>query len=289
MPEKATCSSYSQVLFRSELVTIGHFHLPCDSPDFQTAGAIARPTLVFPRTQMWIQKQDQRRYLSHPNVLNVYDGNQDYVRYQPAAYDDICDWFEYSPVAMTQALGQRHLSELDAKPLFSTPQMYLKQRALVTGLRCGSVDEAHAQCVSMDILDDTLRHRFDAGKKPQLSFSKRLRYLDIALEVEKYILANLQQHFLLEELASKLAVSPFHLCRIFKLINNVSIHEYQLQLRLRLSLGDLPRCRDIAQLALDNGFSSHSHYSTRFKRVFGCTPKQFRQQIAVSTAPSNNQ
>jgi len=39
---------------------------------------------------------------------------------------------------------------------------------------------------------------------------------------------------------------------------------------------DLPSADDLTSLALDLGFSSHSHFTLAFRRAFGCTPSQFR-------------
>lgn len=280
MSENSCSSTYSKVLFRSKLVTIGHFHLPKGSDDFQTAGAISKPTIVFPRTQMWIEKQNQKRYLSHPNLLNVYNGQQNYVRYQPHNYDDVCDWFEFSPCVISQAFGLDDAAEMDISTVFCSPATYLKQRTLVSGLLHGKVRDDTGLLVSMEILEAALTARCEDQENSTLSLSKRLRYEDIALRAEQYVSATLFESFSLEAMSKALAISPFHLCRIFKLINGVSILEFQLQLRLRMSLDSLARHQDIAKLALDNGFASHSHYSSRFKRVFGCTPRQFRQQIA---------
>jgi AraC-like DNA-binding protein len=36
---------------------------------------------------------------------------------------------------------------------------------------------------------------------------------------------------------------------------------------------------DLAQLALDLGFSSHSHFTTAFRHRFGETPAHFRARI----------
>jgi AraC family transcriptional regulator len=48
------------------------------------------------------------------------------------------------------------------------------------------------------------------------------------------------------------------------------------QLRLARALAELPHTDDLTTLALDVGFSSHSHFSAAFRRAFGMTPSQFR-------------
>jgi AraC-like DNA-binding protein len=49
------------------------------------------------------------------------------------------------------------------------------------------------------------------------------------------------------------------------------------QLRLARALIELPHANDLTQLALDLGFSSHSHFAASFRRAFGSTPSAFRE------------
>jgi AraC family transcriptional regulator len=37
--------------------------------------------------------------------------------------------------------------------------------------------------------------------------------------------------------------------------------------------------RDIARLAIETGFAHHSHFTARFHRTFGITPKHARQML----------
>jgi AraC-like DNA-binding protein len=66
----------------------------------------------------------------------------------------------------------------------------------------------------------------------------------------------------------------------------VSLHQYLTQLRLARALVELPHAGDLTSLALDLGFSSHSHFTFAFRRAFGCTPSQFREAARVCDRPS---
>jgi AraC-like DNA-binding protein len=50
-----------------------------------------------------------------------------------------------------------------------------------------------------------------------------------------------------------------------------------MQLRLSRALVELPHANDLTALALDLGFSSHSHFTAAFRRMFQCTPSEFRE------------
>ena len=81
----------------------------------------------------------------------------------------------------------------------------------------------------------------------------------------------------LAELGQAVACSPFHLTRAFRQEVGLPIHRYALRQRLLLALEALAQGkRNLAALALDLGFSSHSHFSTTFLRTFGLAPSAFR-------------
>jgi AraC family transcriptional regulator len=75
-----------------------------------------------------------------------------------------------------------------------------------------------------------------------------------------------------------LSCSPFHLARQFRAGTGETISSYVLRLRLALALNRLAQGeRDLAALAVDVGFSHHSHFTARFRSVYGITPAHARQ------------
>lgn len=84
----------------------------------------------------------------------------------------------------------------------------------------------------------------------------------------------------LQQIATEIGVTPVYLTQEFKRSEGTPLYRYQLQLRLGKALLDLPSCEDITGLALDLGFSSHSHFTAVFRKEFGVTPSQYRESIA---------
>jgi transcriptional regulator GlxA family with amidase domain len=69
----------------------------------------------------------------------------------------------------------------------------------------------------------------------------------------------------------------FHLCRVFRRHVGMTLHEYRQQLRVRHALetvasGDV----DLLQVALELGFSGHSHFTAAFRAAFGAPPSVLR-------------
>jgi AraC family transcriptional regulator len=79
----------------------------------------------------------------------------------------------------------------------------------------------------------------------------------------------------LEKLADVAGCSPFHLCRIFRRETGLSLSSYRTRLRLGAALDRVEE--DLASLGLELGFSSHSHFTESFRRLFGRTPSAVRQ------------
>jgi AraC family transcriptional regulator len=82
----------------------------------------------------------------------------------------------------------------------------------------------------------------------------------------------------LDTLAAEVAMSKFHLIRLFKLSTGLSPYQYTLKRRMErgrqlLLQGDLA----IAQIALAVGFADQSAFTSHFKKHFGKTPGELRK------------
>jgi AraC-like DNA-binding protein len=84
----------------------------------------------------------------------------------------------------------------------------------------------------------------------------------------------------LTEIASEVQSSVFSLARAFKARTGFSMHAYRNQLRLRAALERMrdPDC-GLTDIAIDLGFSSHSHFTETFRRAFGRPPSLVRRLV----------
>lgn len=86
----------------------------------------------------------------------------------------------------------------------------------------------------------------------------------------------------LTDIAKHVGASPVYLTQEFTRCEGMPLYQYQLALRLGRALLELPHCENITGLALDLGFSSHSHFSAAFQRWYGLTPSAYRNRPGKS-------
>ncbi|HTG33349.1 MAG TPA: AraC family transcriptional regulator [Thermoanaerobaculia bacterium] len=107
----------------------------------------------------------------------------------------------------------------------------------------------------------------------------RRRYVEDAKAI---LQVRFRERLRLDDVARALHVSTYHLCRLFKQETGVPIHRYLNRLRLMEALEPLAQGdTDLSMLALDLGFSSHSHFTAAFRKEFAMSPSEVRRTGTV--------
>lgn len=121
----------------------------------------------------------------------------------------------------------------------------------------------------------------DRPKRRAKRTATKNAYADIARQTQIVIGEQFQDQLSIGQIAQQVNSSAYHLCRIFKWQTGISIHTYLHRVRLLHALDQLAEQPHInlTVLALNSGFSNHSHFSTAFLSEFGLTPSQFRAQM----------
>ena len=124
------------------------------------------------------------------------------------------------------------------------------------------------------LIFDLLKNHSDRAR--HLSVKGGLSPKDQRL-LRDYIDSRLDSALTLDDLAVQVGLSPYHLARMFKLSFGIPPHKYVMARRLEKA-EDLLRRSDqsLAEIALECGFSSQSHFSNSFKVANGLTPRAFR-------------
>jgi AraC-like DNA-binding protein len=127
-----------------------------------------------------------------------------------------------------------------------------------------------------DVIESAFTH---SGAKPKKRRSTLEDHAERTEAAKTYLAAHIGENVLLDEIAAAANASPFNFARIFQQQTGLPVHRYLTQLRLRVALERLPDADDITSLALELGFSSHSHFTDVFRREFGKTPSEFRKSL----------
>lgn len=158
---------------------------------------------------------------------------------------------------------------------------YCMPMSAVTQIRAKLLSTGAGQTVGPG-LEEALLNLVSAsagvGPAARAAGAKRTRLIRLIKE----FLSSDMQPICLEKTASEFGVSPAYLTSIFHQVEGVPLYRYHLRLRLAEALNLLPAADDITALALDLGFSSHSHFSSAFRAHFKISPSQFR---AMSRGP----
>ncbi|MEO1377517.1 MAG: AraC family transcriptional regulator [Cyanobacteria bacterium J06635_10] len=119
--------------------------------------------------------------------------------------------------------------------------------------------------------------RQHAAIKPQLTTYEGGLPLHQLQQILDYIDAHLDKEIKLADLARLLDISQFHFSHLFKQSIGMSPYQYLIQQRVERAKQLLKQKeRLITDIALECGFSSHSHLSKKFRQFTGMTPKAYR-------------
>jgi AraC family transcriptional regulator len=104
--------------------------------------------------------------------------------------------------------------------------------------------------------------------------------------IVEYIDAHLHHQFCIQELSSLVGYSPTHFAKKFRHTEGLSLGRFINRRRLAAAMGMIQNdSTPLAQIALDLGFSSQSHFTRVFSDLTGMPPAKFRRQCGHVCAP----
>lgn len=97
--------------------------------------------------------------------------------------------------------------------------------------------------------------------------------------IRSFVDNNLGEAINLEDVASAAGLSRYSLCRLFRSRYNISPMRWLIQIRLETSRSMIIEkpAIPLADIAVFCGFSSPSHLTRCFKKVFGLAPSELRR------------
>jgi AraC-like DNA-binding protein len=179
---------------------------------------------------------------------------------------------ELAPADYLQARGRaafnRSRLRIDARVQALTA---LVRHSLARGL----IESLEAETLTLVLLRRALGERTSRAAAGSIGRQKLVDRAKLVLS------SDLGRRWTLAAIAADVGTSPVYLTQLFQQVEGLPLYRYQLQLRLARALDLLGGDVDLTRLALDLGFSSHSHFSAAFKRAYGHTPSEFQRSIRV--------
>lgn len=137
----------------------------------------------------------------------------------------------------------------------------------------GDGEKLARDTIMLNALADLLRNNAavrpaEPGSDPQLVHRAR-----------ELLREDLGHKLTLEDLATRLGASRYHIVRTFKRQTGVPPHVFRTQQRIELTRRLLRQGQSLSAVALAGGFTDQSHFSNTFKQFTGITPGQYVRSL----------
>src|SRR5574341_621545 len=264
---------HTALIFHSPLVQV--FDVSCHMPQSGYGGdewcSIAQ--IIVPRRGIFMLRYQGAPIAADPNTALVFGMGDTYQVSHPVDGGDQCTVLVPRPELVEDAVGS-----VEARHGTIDTATQLGVHVLTHTMTTGMTDRLEAEESAVLVLN-TLSENFRSSLS--LSGQRVSEYQQQRADQVRSLLAGQPtEDWHLESIARAVHCSPFHLARQFRAVTGESIARYLLRLRLALALDRLTQGEtDLARLAAELGFAHHSHFSARFRSVFGTTPTAVRNTL----------
>ena len=271
------------ILVKSPSFQVGRFCCAPSYPSFHDTGPASGYLLVFPRTSVGIAQEGRYPVIADSTLVMFYNQGQEYRRELVSEEGDRCEFFWFPGEVVRNAIRPFDPGVMNRNgELFlrshcvGSPQIYLYQRRIVERLLvCPDSDPLALEEHGLTLLAMAMEHLYQQSIPLHMLEAQRERRsaLELTDAVKRLLADSYDRPLTLQAISEQVYCSPFHLCRIFRAVVGMPIHRYLNHLRLHAALEQISRrSGNLSGLALDLGFSSHSHFTRLFKQEFGLTP-----------------
>lgn len=269
------------LIFESPLVLLADYRCEPSDPLFADSGPANANVIAFPLTSTRIIRDDVV-FIEHPGAASLFNAGVAYSQQPLGSEGAYCQWLTFADDLMFDLAG----STAPGEAPFRVPQVpldaavALRQRVLFRyAATFGQHDRLTVEEEAIGIGAAVLTNARSVGSKPP-------RAAPTAQKAMEWIASRFYADVSLSDVSADLGVSAPYLSRLFHESVGQTMHAFREELRLRRALDLLHEASgDLATLALDLGYSSHSHFTHRFRQKFGITPDEFVRMTPGSPRP----
>ena len=268
-----------RLLFRGSLVRLVQTRCVHDGEEAAAERWHATPVLYVSFAGASLLRSGWRTVQSDPATAIWNRGGEAYATRHPWGYPCRGCHIGFAPELGAELDAECGIGHSGPRALPLPPAQHLRLRRLVGALAAGEgVPALRVEEELITVTRTALEASGGGARGPRRSDTHRTheRCVGRARELlqERY-----REALRLEDLARAACASPAHLTRIFKRQTGVSLHAYQTRLRLAAALEYVLESEmDLASVAHELGFASHSHLTAVFRREFGRPPAALRRE-----------
>lgn len=280
-----SAGTHFKQLFKSSAAMVGDVRCrpadgACGCEECSTVDDIA-----FVRRGVFVKHLGRRQVVANANHAVFFNRDETYRVSHPIVGGDDCTVFWLRRDLLHSVAAAHDDAALGRAALFAVPEapvangLYLSHLKLLRSVQSGQLTDIAVEERVLALVGELLQSipiahdsRRSARRRSTLE-----AHGDAADRIRHYLSAHYASPISIDDLAEAVHLSPYHMCRVFRSRTGHTIHGYRTQLRLRAALSRLDDGEDdLTGLALDLGFSDHSHFTTAFRRAFGMSPSAFR-------------
>lgn len=266
-------SADQRTLVRGGRFRLAAFACGPDSERWREVNEIppALPHVAFGGTNVVIRHLGREAVLANRNHAVFYDAGQRYVRRLADPAGDHCLFVELDAGLAAELVGG------DGFPFTHGPMPARPRLLLELAARHAGDDGLAAEEIVLEAVAAAAEAASGLRRRAPARAATELAQGDLVESAKEALASDPAARLSLATLAGQLYVSEFHLARVFKARTGFTLRGYRNHLRLRLALERLAeRDVDLARLALDLGYASHSHFTDSFRAAFGVPPSAVR-------------
>lgn len=238
--------------------------------------------LVFPYRGIFVRHVGRSDVIGEANQLLFFNADENYRISHPVAGGDACLSLHVADAILHELTPRAHLHGGDALR-FARARVRIDARAqaLIALLRHslgrGVAETFEGESLALTLLRRALGERTSHASAASFGHEKLVDRAKLVLS------SDLTRRWSLTEIGAEVGVSPVYLTQVFQQVEGMPLYQYQLRLRLARALDLLSEYDDLTTLSADLGFSSHSHFTSTFRKVYGRTPAEFQRAVAIRT------
>ena len=237
---------------------------------------VSQTRLVFPYRGIFARHVGGQQMVADANHVLFFNADEGYRISHPLEGGDDC---------LSVTVAERVLHELAPAELLNgqhnvgllrqhqriDPRAQALAALLRYSLRHDTIEQLEAEALALTLVCRSLGPRTSHSAEVN---QPRRRLVD---RVKVLLGSDLSRRWTLTEIAAEVGGSAVYLTQVFQKVEGIPLYRYHLRLRLARALDLIARYDDLSALAVDLGFSSHSHFTAAFRQAYGRSPSAFKQ------------